>query len=238
MAERIWWIDAARGAAVVMMVLFHFLWDLNYFGFARFELYSGPIGLFQKATAGLFLLLVGACIVLSAQKHKEKFLAHSAKRGARVFFFAMSLTVFTFLFFPGQAIFFGVLHLIAFATFVAAPFAKNKKASLALAGFFILLPLALELKKIGIWWLSWAGLSMPPATLDYFPVFPWLGVVFAGIFFGNILFSQKQRKPSENEMPKNLGIHAVSFAGKNSLAIYFLHQPVLFLLFYLFFAAT
>ena len=58
MFERLWEIDFFRGIAISMMVWFHFLWDLNYFEIINVSLYSGFWGLFQKATAGLFLFFL------------------------------------------------------------------------------------------------------------------------------------------------------------------------------------
>ena len=72
--QRFWELDTLRGIAIIMMVLFHFLWNLNYFGFVEVSLYSGVWGLFQKATAGLFLLLVGTVLTINYNRYKENYL--------------------------------------------------------------------------------------------------------------------------------------------------------------------
>ena len=67
---RFWELDFLRGIAISMMVLFHFLWDLNYFNLINIQLYEGFWGLFQKATALFFLLLVGALIAINKSNGK------------------------------------------------------------------------------------------------------------------------------------------------------------------------
>ena len=113
--SRFWELDVLRGIAVVMMIVFHFLWDLNYFGIIQQPLYVGFWGIFQKITAISFLLLVGICLTISynnavAEKidYKMKFL----KRGARIFGLGLLITLMTFIFVPQGTIIFGVLHLI------------------------------------------------------------------------------------------------------------------------------
>ena len=65
---RMWEIDALRGVAVVMMVVYHFMYDLYYFQVSdaifsmRFWFY------FQRATASTFILLVGISLAIAAQR--------------------------------------------------------------------------------------------------------------------------------------------------------------------------
>ena len=57
MTARFWEIDFARGLAVIGMIIFHALWQLNYFGYTTLSLYSGWLGLFQKIIAITFYFL-------------------------------------------------------------------------------------------------------------------------------------------------------------------------------------
>src|SRR6476660_9285806 len=59
-------IDAARGLAVLAMVVFHFSWDLRYFGYIAADVEGAlPCRMFGHATAGAFLFIVGVGLVLS-----------------------------------------------------------------------------------------------------------------------------------------------------------------------------
>ena len=57
--KRFWEIDALRGVAIIMMVIFHTVFDLNYFGSYGFDLYSGLWFYVARATATIFIFLVG-----------------------------------------------------------------------------------------------------------------------------------------------------------------------------------
>jgi uncharacterized membrane protein len=63
-----------------------------------------------------------------------------------------------------------------------------------------------------------------PATEDYVPLFPWLGVVLIGIFAGawvagrdrTVIASLQRFAPAW-----------LAFLGRHSLLVYMVHQPVL-----------
>jgi uncharacterized membrane protein len=64
--------------------------------------------------------------------------------------------------------------------------------------------------------------------LDYFPLLPWLGVALLGIFIGQRLYPNGTRRfnlPESNGQP---GIKELVRLGNRSLAIYLIHQPILF----------
>ncbi|MGQ9474033.1 MAG: heparan-alpha-glucosaminide N-acetyltransferase domain-containing protein, partial [Candidatus Caldatribacteriaceae bacterium] len=64
-------------------------------------------------------------------------------------------------------------------------------------------------------------------TVDYFPLFPWLGVVLLGIAFGKGLYHGYQRSfyfPDWSKIPL---VQGISYLGRHSLTIYLLHQPIL-----------
>jgi len=68
--KRFWEIDFLRGIAIVMMVVFHILYDFSFFGNFSFDVFSGFWFYFGKACAVLFLLLVGVSLVISSFKKK------------------------------------------------------------------------------------------------------------------------------------------------------------------------
>ena len=73
------------------------------------------------------------------------------------------------------------------------------------------------------------------SSLDHFPIIPYLGFVFFGIFVGHSLYNNFQRtfdseiidNISDNTISKNLG-----FLGKHSLMIYFIHFPLFYFILY------
>jgi len=78
--------------------------------------------------------------------------------------------------------------------------------------------------------LGWIGfMAAKPVTEDYVPLFPWMGVLFLGIALGHLLVRTDFRAiMSLAPLPRWL-----AFLGRHSLAIYLLHQPLLFALLWL-----
>ena len=224
---RFWEIDAFRGIAIIMMIIFHFLWDLTYFGYINFSLYSGFWGAFQVATAGLFLLLAGLVVTISANKHEKNYPFHFLKRGGFIFACGLLISAVTYIFFPQEFIYFGILHLIGVAIIVSIPIAKRKIVPLVLAVIVIALPMLVNLQSFGINFLVWVGLAAPYPALDFEPIFPWLGAFLVGIFLGNLLYAKGNRSFSLGEKEGTVS-KLLQFLGRHSLIIYLLHQVVLF----------
>ena len=73
--------------------------------------------------------------------------------------------------------------------------------------------------------LNWIGLmTHKPATEDYVPLFPWLGVVLIGIAVGTWLSAKdfEPLRPVARTAPAWL-----TWLGRHSLLVYMVHQPVL-----------
>ncbi len=74
--------------------------------------------------------------------------------------------------------------------------------------------------------LAWLGLgSSVPITNDYVPVFPWFGMVLAGVAATQALLPAIRRL-ARWRADAGLG-RALVWAGRRSLAIYLVHQPIL-----------
>jgi uncharacterized membrane protein len=52
-ADRFWEIDALRGVAIVMMVIYHLVYDLVLFGYYQASAVTGPWRVFARVTASL-----------------------------------------------------------------------------------------------------------------------------------------------------------------------------------------
>lgn len=228
LAERIWEVDAVRGLAVVLMIAYHFFFDLNYFGIAQIDLHNGFFLYFQRVIAFLFLTTVGVSLVLLKQK-RSGFNAF-VKRSAKLFLAAALITLATSIYPGNGAIWFGVIHFIAVASIIAFFFLDFYYLNLFLGVLLLGLSFAISLPSINSPYLLWLGFT--PANfyaLDYYPLFPWLGLVLLGVFVGKTFYEKNKIR-----FTKPFNTSALELIGKNALLIYLTHQLVLVALIKLF----
>jgi uncharacterized membrane protein len=220
-------IDIARGAALVAMAIYHFAWDLEFFGYVPASMTAvGGWKLFARCIASSFLFLVGVSLFLGHAKgiRWPGFL----RRLAMVAGAALAISVVTYIAVPSGFIFFGILHQIALASVLGLAFLRLPAVvTLIAAAAVVAAPHYLHSDFFNDPWWWWTGLSESrPRSNDYVPVFPWFGAVLAGITAAKIaeqtgLFA----KLATLQAPR--WSWPLVFGGRHSLAVYLIHQPVL-----------
>ncbi len=236
--DRYWEIDAARGCAVIMMVVFHTAFDLFYFGLADLMVLSGPFRLLAVATASLFLAIAGISVQISLSRPQDpRAQAHADKktviRGATIFAYGLVITVATALY-PGEGVIvFGILHLIGCCVMLSPIFFRLGRGTLIAGAGFLLAGTALA----GIYGPPWLiPLGIHPEwfwSLDYTPFIPWAGIFLVGMFIGSVLYPCGNRRyPVMDPLPV---FQVLSVPGRHSLAIYLVHQPLIIGLLFLLF---
>jgi uncharacterized membrane protein len=224
-------VDAARGVAIIMMIVYHSTYDLDTLGRYGIQSTTGYWAHFADVTAGLFLFLVGISLAISRARTSltgwrlfGKYLA----RGLRILSYGVVLTV-VFLALGMGVVAFGILHLIGISIILAYPFLGLRFTNLVLgviifaAGQYIL---AQDLYSQSFWLLPFGvvpeGVIMP----DYRPLLPWFGVVLIGLFFGNVVFGDG-RQPAVVEDKAPVLAKPLLPLGRNSLFVYLIHQPII-----------
>ena len=179
--DRFWEIDCLRGIAVFLMLLYHFLYDLNFFGIENIQVGSGFFLYVGRSAAFIFIFISGTALSISHSRALNKEMdgiqtesfSKYLKRGLKLFFMGLLVTLITWIFFPGQYIVFGILHFFGVSSVLAYPFLKYGKENLFFSLFFGLIGLYLRDKTFGFSTLLWLGFTPENfATLDYFPIFP------------------------------------------------------------------
>ena len=219
-SQRIGIVDAARGAAVLGMVVDHAAWDLHFYGVMETDpSVAGSWRLFAHAVAASFLFVSGFSLVLAQENRPGP--DHAIGRLSKLALAALAVTGATWLFTPAEAVRFGILQCVLVANIVALPMLQAPLAvPIVVAGIAILTPIiAAGRVSSAAWWL---GLSeQVPATLDYQPVFPWIGVVLIGVVLGRLVGAALSREQPFSSLP-------LEWLGRRSLFIYLIHQPLLF----------
>lgn len=234
--NRIIEIDTTRGIAVILMILYHFTFDLHYFEIVRSNfLNSIEWNLLRDVVAGIFITLVGVSLYIkvSTQKYKRlEFIKKQIKRGFFILFLGILISIITYFFIsPFTYIRFGILHLIGLSLILITPlinyYLKTKKIDI----FLIIGTLIFIFGSI-INQFTCPEIFIPfgctPSnfmTLDYFPLFPLFGLVLIGFWLGDKLQIHNTKAIKNTNQPKFIKL--LSFIGQNSLLIYILHQPIL-----------
>jgi uncharacterized membrane protein len=228
-SRRIALLDVARGVAMVAMTIFHFSWDLEFFGYAPPGMTS-DIGwkLFARCIAASFLMISGISLMLA---HMDG-IRWSAfwKRFAMVGGAAMIISVSTYIVTPERFVFFGILHQITAASLLALLFLRLPALVIFMASLaFLALPFLVLSDFFSAPYFWWSGLaSFDPPSNDYVPVFPWTGFVLAGMAIAKMAFrSGLLQSLSTVGAGSSWLTRFMTFLGRHSLLYYLIHQPLM-----------
>ena len=234
-ASRLLLLDAARGVAILMMVAYHLAWDLTAYRLVEVPLYDSFFWLaFRSFIPTCFLIIVGLSLVPAYAKGVQA--TKLAKRLVLVGGGAALVSLATWVAYPQTWIFFGVLHSIAVASVLILPLLRAPYWLLFVLGLAVLAaPSFLTPPALDVPWLWWLGLVKEwPPTNDYVPIFPWFSAVIAGLALGRLLFAKGPPawlawRPAAGPAAGAAGllIGFLAWGGRNALAIYLLHQPIL-----------
>jgi len=233
-ASRLWEIDCARGIAILMMIVYHTVFDLSIFAICPVEAVTGFWKYFAYATASLFLIIAGISLVISHDRAAgtlsgfaltRKFLI----RGAGIFGLGLLVTLATYLYLHEGYVVFGILHLIGVSVMLSPLFFRFGKWNI-LAGLACIAAGYCIAGTSGPAFLLPFGI-MPPgfASVDYTPLFPWFGMVLAGLGIGSYLYPGGTRQFTITPLPAFF-TRPLSFLGRHSLLVYLVHQPIIILL--------
>jgi uncharacterized membrane protein len=216
-------LDALRAFAIVWMAAFHFCYDLNYFRFIQERFLSDPFWTVQRTCiVTLFMFCVGLSQAV-AQAQRQTW-PRFWRRWAQIAGCALLVSIGSWLMFGPRFIHFGVLHAIAVMLIVARLTAGAGFWLWPLGALAIALPHLVQHEAFNPMWANWTGLvTRRPATEDYAPLFPWLGVVWWGLAAGQWVLA---KRPHWLTGALWRPLHPMAVLGRWSLSFYMLHQPV------------
>jgi len=230
--SRLQWVDVLRGVALVGMIIYHFSWDLSWFGYLVPEQIAGDgLWLLARVVAFGFLFLAGFSL----------FLAHRNgicwKAFWRRFFIivaaALLVSIVTYWLMPEDFIYFGILHEIALTSligllFLRTPVSVNLLVAIAVFVF------AGVYQGVSSPWLWWLGLAADPRpSFDYVPFFPWFAAGLLGLTTARLLHKTNRLQWLAGGIRIQPLDHWLQWAGRHSLFVYLVHQPVLLGVLYL-----
>ena len=216
--KRIGFLDTWRAAALLAMIVWHFLFDLASVGLVPdLLMQSGIMELARYIIAGSFIAISGVCARLSKRP---------LRRGLAVLGAALIVSAATYLF--GAPVFWGILHLLGVCMLLYAAVRKRWErlpataacgAALLVFALTFVLPIRV---RVGVPFLFPFGLRTAAfASADFYPLLPWGALFFAAAAAAERLGNMPPERKYESA-PR-----ALVWMSRRSLFIYLVHQPVL-----------
>ena len=241
--RRIFLLDELRGFAIICMIIHHMFYD---FGFVLgyqwgFDIFNA-LCVFQPFFWAVFIITSGICSRLSR---------NTVKRGAIVLGGGLAVTLVTSVIMPligitGAEIYFGILSCLGccmIITCCAMPIIEKSNEKFGMLVCAVLFFATYNISSRNILF----GLIKMPDFLyrnnylcplgfysssfhsaDYFALIPWMFMFLLGAFLGK--YAKDGAFPAGAYKSRSVLLQK---AGKSSLWIYLLHQPVLYALMYL-----
>ncbi|MDT0594063.1 heparan-alpha-glucosaminide N-acetyltransferase [Glaciecola petra] len=215
-------LDIARTFAICLMVVFHFIYDLKFFGYINWNIPDGHGWVqFRWIIISLFFLCLGVSLSF----------AHAKQFKGRKFFLrlmqislsALLISVATFFAINDNWIFFGVLHFLALSSVIVIFFVSYPRVSLSIGIVFVVIGVMQVVPSRWPFHLLFDGL--PKYTNDFVAIFPWLGLVFIGVSLGHSEWMKNDVLAPSLSNSKHLA--TLVWPGQHSLSIYLLHQPIM-----------
>ncbi|ACV62899.1 protein of unknown function DUF1624 [Desulfofarcimen acetoxidans DSM 771] len=220
--NRIWEIDFIRGIAIILMIIFHLLYDLAVFYNFPINIQTGIIYYTGKIAASLFIVVAGVSCSFSK---------NNLKRGTLLISLGMLIYLLTAVFVPGSNIIFGILQFLGLSMLLSPLVNRLDPCPLFVIGSIIIISkVYISDLTIGNSWFCPVGLPGPQfSSIDYYPLIPWFGPFLYGIAINKLFYREKHSLFKFSPPQKNL----FCFLGQHSLLIYLVHQPVLLLILFL-----
>ncbi|MFA6860807.1 MAG: heparan-alpha-glucosaminide N-acetyltransferase domain-containing protein [Bacilli bacterium] len=278
--ERIWEIDFLRCLPLILMVLYHFCFDMDFLpsvisnyaafstshpGFSAFQIYAA--GVSESPDIELYLVPLFGGIFLFVCGLSTSLSHNNLRRGLLLWLGALVISLATGLasYFLESDLFinFGVIHLMAFCVTLYAlldslslKLFKKELSSLFLLALGLLILLIGVFLNIGFktstgsiyiwpvtfsngglvnmlkkdpWSLVLSALGYYANTTDWWPIFPFGGVIFIGMALGKNLYGTTH----QSLFPKISNCKVIKpfcFFGRHTIWVYLLHQPILILI--------
>lgn len=234
-------IDILKGIAVICMVVFHFFYFPNKYGYKEIEYDTPLLKTMAKIAQFIFIGSVGVNLVLSKESSKNKnedkkdYVKKNFKRVLKLVFLALIMSLFTYFIFGDQYVKFGILHFIALSSLILFYVVDDLKIIYSLLILSVLVYYLIN-KNPSIFSRVPEKIAFVSGfynskffSIDHFPIFPWIIVILLGIILGNHIKENKIELPQK--IKDNFAISSLGKLGKSSLEIYTIHWVVLYVIY-------
>ena len=233
--KRIYNLDKIRGLTIISMVLFHLMYNINFF--REISWYNGTLlnKVWQLSIALSFFIISGITSTLLSSKK-------NIIRGIKTSIIGALISVATFIFARDQFIVWGVMNGLGLSMITGGLLMNNRIFSKKMILIFLLIfALTYNIPRNSLIDVSFFNhlyeknifpLGFPSdkfVSADYFPIIPWIFAYFSGISLGSFLHEKNfyNKYGTDNLLAK---------IGRYSMPIYLIHQVILYPLVSIFFS--
>ena len=236
MKERLPWLDILRGLAVVCMILFHLNYSLVHIFSSEILNFSASFWyMLWRVAAIMFIFVAWVSYYLAEKKYGDQIYKKYVRYSIILALFAGNITLWTYFFFPEQLIVFGILHFFALS-FLLLPYVTHVFwKSTFLLGVLIIFYGIFFISTVSspyLFPLGWHTRDFFSA--DYYPLFPWFGVLLLGYSFWIFLEKYNFQWVFSFWASHSWVQKFLRFFGTRALLVYLIHQPLIIALFFLF----
>jgi uncharacterized membrane protein len=240
--ERLHLLDEIRGFLIIGVVISHTLFDMHYFFHMDMSWIKSPLFTAISDIGAIIFILISGMV--------SKYSKDNINRGLKLMCVAATVTLVTHIVVPDFVVYAGILHLLAFAIVLHELIKPLLVKIHRIAGLVINILIALltanlygrEISIFGVTLfkipdnimnggLSYLlGLKIDNITVssDYYPILPWITFFFMGFYLTDYI----ERQPLKSFLCKKR-CNFLAKAGRNSLLVYLVHQPVVMGILYL-----
>jgi uncharacterized membrane protein len=225
-------LDALRGAAIILMVIFHAAFDLNFLEVLSLDVWSGGWLLMARVVQVIFIGTTGVTLALSYDRVRSQgrtvAVNKRLKHAGVVFGFGLLITLVTWILFKEEAVKFGILHFLGVSMLLALPLLRFGAWNFLLGLLVFLIWIPLQEVGVDFSWGFPLGLAESGfQSLDYFPLVPWFGLFLWGVAWGSWFYKEGKRRCVLSLKIPAFILSSLIYLGKKSLLIYLIHQPIL-----------
>ena len=251
-------INKFRGIAFILMFIYHIFIFLKVL--TKYNYLNNPflnfIGIISR---NIFIILVGISLYLSFVNSKNitEYKKKQLLRSIKIYSIAIYITILTYFIINNYYIVFGVLHFISLSIFILHPFINNIPILLFIFIICILLSnsnytIPTNPNSFSNYINGIIGFNIYKTTIDSFPLIKWIPNIIIGIFIGYFIYyfhkqinkNNKNNKKNKNTKKIKQKINIIqkiinnedllSFIGKNTLLLYIIHIPIIYIIIKLF----
>jgi uncharacterized membrane protein len=218
--KRITEIDLFRFIAILLMVIFHIIYDLNEFMGIDINYEVGFWYYIGKVSGLLFIIVAG----ISSNLGKSPI-----KKALKLYIFALLISITSFIVFKEQYIRFGILHFLATMTLLSIILNRLNTPWLILIQLtaYFLYGITKSVRITNPFLIPFGFTYYGFVSVDYYPIFPYIIYYILGIFIFRLVYKRGNRI-----LPFEVKSKCIEFISRRSLEIYLLHQPLILVILY------